>query len=182
MARIGPLGDLVPRRRLDLLGRGATGVGELEELLAAVTLGAHDQVFVDEKLQGRVHRAGAGLPQVLGALGDLLDHFVAVHRPFDEQLEDRGAHVTALTATAATSAAAPRAAAGTETEAGSTEAGSTEAAAGTEAAEAGVAAVLTDVIAELAAGMTALFVERASVDGGETETAGGCWPEWALIR
>ncbi len=82
-------------------------------------LGRDEQAFVDEQLQRRVDRAGARLPQLLAALVDLLDHLVAVHRPVGEQLEDRGAHVTAPAASAAAGSAAPAAAAaGAEAEAG----------------------------------------------------------------
>ena len=63
-----------------------------------------DQPFVLELLDGRVHRPGAGLPGSAGALGDLLDDLVAVHRLHREHVEDRRAHVTA----AHLRAAAPR--------------------------------------------------------------------------
>ena len=66
------------------------------------------QALVDEQLKRRVDRAGAGPPQVLAALGDLLDHLVAVHRPFGEQLEDRGADVAALAASSPAAATATR--------------------------------------------------------------------------
>jgi hypothetical protein len=98
-----------------------------------------------------------------------------VHRPVGEQLEDRGAHVTALAAAAATGSAAPGAASsraagaetGTEFAAGAeaTEAGSAE-----SWAETGVTAVLADVIAEIATGLTAVFVQCATVLRAEPET------------
>ena len=100
-----PVGDLVPRRGLDLLRGFFAGVGQLEELFAAFAFRADNQSLVDQQLQGRVDRAGAGLPQVLAALGDLLDDLVAVHRPLGEQHQDGGTDVT--TAAAPAVAAAP---------------------------------------------------------------------------
>ena len=117
MARLDTFGDLIPRRADDLLGDGPALLGELEELLAAFGFGADDQSLVDEQLQGGVDRTGAGLPYVTGALGDLLDHLVAVHRPFGQQGQDRGPDVTAPAAAAAvstTTAPPARAEAGTE--------------------------------------------------------------------
>src|SRR6476646_4161025 len=114
-AGIGAFGDLVPRSRLDLLGGGPTVVGQFEELLAALGFRCDEEAFVDEQLQRRVHRAGAGLPQLLAAFVDLLDHLVAMHGPGGEQFEDRSTHVTAPPA----SAAAGSAATATSAEAGS---------------------------------------------------------------
>jgi hypothetical protein len=116
-----------------------------------------------------------------------------VHRPVGEQLEDRGTHVTAPAASAATGSAAAASARSTGTawaEATGTEAEAASRAetAGTEASwtecrsetEAGVsaAAVFTDVVAEVATGLFALFVQGAAVTGTESES----WTahEWAL--
>src|SRR5215510_4422002 len=44
----------------------------------------------------------------VAALGDLLDHLVAVHRPFGQQLEDCGADVAPLAATSSAPASATR--------------------------------------------------------------------------
>jgi hypothetical protein len=86
-----------------------------------------------------------------------------VHRPISEQLEDRGAHVTAPAAAAATRSAASTATAEARPE---PEAGA-EAAGGAEAAEAGVTAVFADVVAEFATGLPPLFVQRAVIYGAE---------------
>src|SRR3978361_1047106 len=136
---------------------------------------------VDQQRGGRVDGAGARLPQVLAALGDLLDHFVAVHRPLGEQRQDGGADVAApaatTAATPATWAAAPSATAeaGTAAEAGSTEAGTAEATAeagakaGSEATERAVmaAVVVSDRLAEFVAKGTSsiapLLVDGPSV-------------------
>ncbi len=180
---VGTFGDLVPRRGLDLLGRGAAGIGELEQLLAAaVTLGADDQVLVDQQLQGRVDRAGAGLPQILAALGDLLDHLVAVHRPLGEQRQDGCADVATLAAAPSAAAATWAAATATETRSESgaaestTEAGTAEAwsETGTERAVMAAAVVLADRFAEPAACGAAMFVDGATVDGCEPEAEAAC--------
>jgi hypothetical protein len=114
-----------------------------------------------------------------------------VHRPVGEQLEDRGTHVTAPAASAATGSAAAASARSTGT--ARAEATGTEAEAATRAetagaeaswaecrSEAGVAAaaVFTDVVAEVATGLFALFVLDAAVGGTESES----WTahEWAL--
>jgi hypothetical protein len=103
-----------------------------------------------------------------------------VHRPVGEQLEDRGTHVTAPAASAATGSAAAASARSTGT--AGTEATGTEAEAATRAeaswaecrseTEAGVAAaaVFTDVVAEVATGLSALFVLDAAVSGTESES------------
>ena len=85
-------------------------VGEGEAALAVGVLAA-DQALVLEHLQRRVDRAGARGPGPLGALLDLFDHLVAVHRALGEQGEDGGADVTA----ARPRPAAPAAVAGTAT-------------------------------------------------------------------
>jgi hypothetical protein len=126
---------------------------------------------------------------LLTAFGDLLDHLVAVHRPVGEQLEDRGTHVTAPAASAATGSAAAASArstgtaraeaAGTEAEAATrAEATGTECRSETEATGVAAAAVFTDVVAEVATGLSALFVLDAAVSGTESES----WTthEWAL--
>ena len=104
-----------------------------------------------------------------------------MHRPLGQQLEDRGADVAALTAS---SSAATPAAAGARAEA-ETATGvepELEAAAPTEAdvaLEAGAGVVLaqmvTNVFAELAAGLPALLMKRAPIAGAEAEaeSAGG---------
>jgi hypothetical protein len=106
-----------------------------------------------------------------------------VHRPVGEQLEDRGTHVTAPAASAATGSAAAASArstgtAGTEATGTEAEAATRAEATGTEASwaecrsEAGVAAaaVFTDVVAEVATGLSALFVLDAAVSGTESES------------
>ena len=50
---------------------------------------------VGEQLQGRVDRSGAGLPGAAGALADLADDLVAVHRLLGEDREHGGAHISA---------------------------------------------------------------------------------------
>ena len=112
-------------RRLDLPGLGQ------RELLAPAFTGGLDQALVLEQLQRRVDGAGARAPRTTGALVELLDHLVAVHRPLGEQREqggtDVGAPTAATTATAATLAGAAEAEAttaeaGTEARAGAAEA------------------------------------------------------------
>jgi hypothetical protein len=106
-----------------------------------------------------------------------------VHRPVGEQLEDRGTHVTAPAASAATGSAAAATerstgTAGTEATRTEAEAATRAEATGTEASwaecrsEAGVAAaaVFTDVVAEVATGLSALFVLDAAVSGTESES------------
>src|ERR1044072_7626345 len=87
-------GGFLPRRVGALVGRGTAGLGEREQLLAALAL-TGDQPLVLQQLEGGVHRAGAGLPRPAAALGDLLDHLVTVHGPVLEQGQDRGPHVSA---------------------------------------------------------------------------------------
>jgi hypothetical protein len=101
-----------------------------------------------------------------------------VHRPVGEQLEDRGSHVTAPAASAATRSAAAASAGSTGAEAAGAEStgveaeATTGAEAGTESrAEAGVfAAVFAYVVAEVATGLPALFVQDAAAAGAEAET------------
>lgn len=88
------VGDLLPRRSVELLGDGPSRLGEFEKLLAARGLGPGDQAFIDEQLQGRIDRSGTRLPHAVGALGDLLDHLVAVHGAFGEQCQDSGPDVS----------------------------------------------------------------------------------------
>ena len=136
-SNIRTLGDLVPRRSLDFFCCGATFVGQLEKLFAAFTFGSGNQSLVHQQLQCRVDRTGAGPPQVLASLGDLLDHLVAVHRPLGQQFEDRGADVTALAASSTAAATGARTAWAAEAEPAETGAGieaELEAAAGTEGA------------------------------------------------
>jgi hypothetical protein len=115
-----------------------------------------------------------------------------VHRPFGEQLEDRGADIAALAASSPAAATATRTAWAAEAEA-ETATGiesELEAAAGTEAAartkagvagEAGARVVLaqmiTKVIAKFAAGLSALLMKRAAIARAEAESAGR-WGEW----
>src|ERR1700722_9186289 len=175
MCGVNPVGDLVPRRGHDLLRGFSAGVGQLEQLLAALAFRGDNQPLVDQQLQGRVDRAGARLPQVLAPLGDLLDDFVAVHRSLGEQHQDGGTNVTTAAApavAAASSTASGRAEAGTE--AAGAEAAGTEAASET-AAEAGperpvmTGVVVADQAAELTASLPALLVQCAAVQGCESE-------------
>src|SRR6202034_1903189 len=117
MCGVNPVGDLVPRRGHDLLRGFSAGVGQLEQLLAALAFRGDNQPLVDQQLQGRVDRAGARLPQVLAPLGDLLDDFVTVHRSLGEQHQDGSTNVSTAAApavTAASSTASGRAEAGAE--------------------------------------------------------------------
>jgi hypothetical protein len=103
-----------------------------------------------------------------------------VHRPLGEQLEDRGADIAATATPAAASVSATTTAtlAGTESEAGGgpgVEA-ELEATAGAEArvtVEAAVVIpdVIANVLAEVAPGLTPLLMQRATVNGAESETA-----------
>jgi hypothetical protein len=120
-----------------------------------------------------------------------------VHRPFGEQLEDRGADIAALAASSPAAATATRATWATEAEAETaariepeleaaaaarTE-GETVAVAGVaeRAAVAGVllAQMVTKVIAKLAAGLPALLMKRAAIARAEAEAeSAGRWGEW----
>ena len=162
-AGVGALGDLVPRRGLDLLGRRATLIGQLEKLFAASVSLARDQAFVVQQLQRRVDRPGAGPPDPVAALGDLLDHLVAVHRPLGQQRQDGRPHVAAASAAGAatTPSAAPSARAEAEA----------RAEAGTESrpetgAEALVAGVVAKVFEEFPPGLTPGVVQGAPVEPG----------------
>jgi hypothetical protein len=131
-------------------------------------------------LQGRVDRAGAGSPQVLAALSDLLDHLVAVHRSLGQQHQDRGTDVAtaaAPTVSATPSSSTARARAEAEAESAGPE---TPAEAGSETrAEtrserpvmAGVV-VTADVVAELATGLPALFVQCTPCMRSEAKEVG----------
>lgn len=97
-----------------------------------------------------------------------------MHGPFGQQGQDRGAHVATLAA--ATTARATSATAAAEG-AGASESG-TEAReiASAEAREAGTeagTAVLTDVVAESATGLTSVFVQGAPIGGREAEPETG---------
>src|SRR5690606_8510213 len=67
-----------PGRRADLLSGGPSRLGE-GEALPTVGLGADDEPFVFEQLEGRVDRAWAGPPDSAGPGGQLGDHLVSVH-------------------------------------------------------------------------------------------------------
>src|SRR4029079_6692212 len=71
----------------------ATGVGELEHPLAGVGRRLSDELLVLELLQRRGDGARARAPDPPGALRQLLDDLVAVHRLLREEHEDRGADV-----------------------------------------------------------------------------------------
>ena len=178
-AGVDAFGDLLPRRGLDLLGRGAAVVGQLEKPLAAFAFGADDEALVDQQLQRRVDRAGAGPPQALAALGDLLDHLVAVHRPLGEQSQDGRADVAALAASASAATAAraaeSEAAAADRSRRGRARSRSRPESRGRTGRPVG--AVLADVVAELATGMSPLLVQRAACWGSNAE-AESC-PVWA---
>ncbi len=79
--------------------------GELVGALA-LELDGVDQALVLELLEGRVDRAGARLPDALGAALDLLDELVAVLRLLLEQQQQGGADVAAPGAGAASAATA----------------------------------------------------------------------------
>ena len=111
LRRVDALGDVVPRLAVAGLGRFlATGVGEREQALARLGVGG-DEALVLEELERRVDRAGARSPHAVGALLELLDHLVAVHRPLAQEREGGGAHVAPPgPAAGAASAAATRSA------------------------------------------------------------------------
>ena len=142
-------------------------------LLPSVSL-ADDQAFVDQQLQGRVDRAGAGLPQVLAALGDLLDHLVAVHRPLGEQHQDGGADVTAAAAPAVAADAVHRVGPGPKPNPPGPKPGpKPRPKPGTEAGPerpvvAGV--VAAEVVAEFATGLPALLVQGAALLRGRSRS------------
>src|SRR5690606_34172553 len=88
-----PGGRLLPgglrREPLDL---GAAPLGELEDALA-VSLVRAGETLVLELLERGVDASGARPPEAIGALGELADDLVAVHRLLGEEGEDRGADV-----------------------------------------------------------------------------------------
>ena len=84
------LGDLVGVRREVVAARVREPEGTPAPLVVAL-----DQALVLELRDRRVDRAGARAPGTVGALGDLLDHLVAVQRLVGEHREDRHPHVTA---------------------------------------------------------------------------------------
>ena len=75
--------------------------------LLALGLDGLDQALVLELLERGVDRAGARLPDALGAALDLLDELVAVLRLLLEEQEHGGADVAAPGAAAATATAVP---------------------------------------------------------------------------
>jgi hypothetical protein len=144
---VGTFGDFLPWRGLRLRGGRPAFVGQLEELLAASGFGRGDEPLIDEQLQRRIDRARARTPQAVAALGDLLDHFVAVHWPLGQQRKDRGANITATPSSAAAVTAAT-AGAEARAEAESESARAARAEAGTEAGTEAAA------VAELGAGLS----------------------------
>ena len=93
LRRVDALGDVVPRLAVARLGRFlAAGVGQREEALAGFGVGG-DEALVLEELEGGVDRAGARSPHAVGALLELLDHLVAVHRTLAQEREGGGPHV-----------------------------------------------------------------------------------------
>jgi hypothetical protein len=111
-----------------------------------------------------------------------------VHRPFGEQLEDRGADITAFAASSAAAATATRTAWAAEAETAAWIESELEGAPWTETAprteagvrrEAGACVVFAQVIAELAAGLSALLMKRAAIARAEAEAeSAGRWGEW----
>ena len=81
----------LPRRRLLVVGvlvePRPAGVGELVALLAVVVDGPHEALVL-ELGEGRVDRAGARPPAPAGALLELADQLVAVHRPLGEHPQE----------------------------------------------------------------------------------------------
>jgi hypothetical protein len=190
VAGLDAVGDLLPRRGLDFLRGGAAVVGQLEKLLAAVTFACHQQALVDQQLQRRVDRAGAGPPQVLAALGDLLDHLVAMHWPLGQELEDRGADIATLAASPTAAPASARTGPESEAEAATRIEAELEAVPRAEPevalkAEAGVvfAEMVAKVLAELSTRLTPLLMERAAVAGPKAEAESARrWCEWVGHR
>src|SRR5262249_13007116 len=128
-----------------------------------------DQALVVEQLQRRVHRAGAGLPDSVAALCDLLNHLVAVHRPLGEQGQDGRPHVTALAAIVAAATPSAPSSARAEAEPGAEarpEAGAkARAETGTEALIAGLVA---EVFEEFPSGLSPRAVQGAPLSGAMT--------------
>ena len=74
----------------------------------AFGLGRADETLVLELLEGRVDRAGARLPDALGATLDLLDELVAVLRLVLQEQEQGRADVAAPGTAAASARPPPR--------------------------------------------------------------------------
>src|SRR5690349_15294188 len=162
VSRVGTFRDLVPRRGLDLFGGRAALFGQLEKLLAAFGFARGDQALVVEQLQRRVHRTGARLPQSVAALGDLLDHLVAVHRPLGQQRQDGRSHVAALAATRAAPAPSAAPATGSEAEARAEAWTEARTESGAESERAVVATgVIAQMLAEVSSGLAPCLVQGA---------------------
>src|SRR5262249_52040843 len=84
-------------RRRQLLGGGATCLGQRGDPLAVTLLGG-DQSLIGEQLQRRVDGARARTPSIATALTNGLDHLVAMHRPLEEQQQHGCANVAATPA------------------------------------------------------------------------------------
>jgi hypothetical protein len=98
-----------------------------------------------------------------------------VHGPFSQQRQDGRADITA---TAASAPAAPTTAGSrAETEATARIEAELEAASAAEVWREAGAAVPAQIVAQFATGLPTLFVQRASVERGEAETAGRRWCE-----
>src|SRR5262249_30503601 len=69
-----------------LRGRAAL-LGQREDALGAVELARHELLLL-HRLEGRVDRAGSGVPGAAAAVRELLDDLVAVHRRLREEAED----------------------------------------------------------------------------------------------
>jgi len=115
-----------------------------------------------------------------------------MHRPFGQQLEDRGADIAALAASSSAAATATRTAGAAEAETATRIKAELEAAARAEAtpgaeAEVGTPVVLaqmvTEMFAEGVAGLPALLMESAAIAGAEAEAeSAGRWGEWVGHR
>src|SRR5262249_10575984 len=113
LRRVDARGDLVPRLAVAELGRFLpTAVGEGEEALARLGVGG-DEALVLEEREGGGDGTRARAPHPAGALLELPDHLVPVHRTLGEEREGRSPHVAPTgapagsapaTATAATEA------------------------------------------------------------------------------
>jgi hypothetical protein len=115
-----------------------------------------------------------------------------VHRPFGQQLEDRGADIAALAASSSAAATATRTAGAAEAETAARIEAELEAAARAEAtpraeAEVGtrilLAQMITEMFAEGVAGLPTLLMKSASIAGPEAKAeSAGRWGEWVGHR
>src|SRR5579862_3498410 len=96
--RAGCVGDLLPGHGFAVLGLGPdrrpAGLGQREDAAAAVLLAGHETLLL-HRLEGGVHRTWSWCPRSPAAVGELLDHLVAVHRLLGQETQDCRLHVAA---------------------------------------------------------------------------------------